>query len=235
MHKKDQWGRKNSNIKVRRSGGTSFMQETLSYNLLLIDSGSSNLEHNFSRRNHKIKHCKYFQDIKEMTKSNNSLNYDAALLDFDSTAYSGWEVLSFLSIHEKTKDIPVIILTEMDDENTEVQALNNGAKDFICKPYSFKKLLARIEANKRSCNSVINIDLDLPEVSSERKQLTSRETEILSYIISGYTNKQIAEKTFITTLTAANHIKNILRKLNVQNRTQAVIVAIKSNLINVKN
>lgn len=207
------------------------MQHKLSYSIIVMDSGSSILVSELKKRNHLAEQVKYFNDIKTLVRSDSSVDFDIILLDFDSASYSGWEVLSYLRSTDKTKHIPVIVLTEMDDETTEVQALNNGAKDFIVKPFSVKKLLARIEANVVINHALVAVDLDLPEAPQLEKKLTSREIEILTYIINGYTNRQIAEKAFITTLTAANHIKSILKKLNVQNRTQAVIVAIKNNLV----
>ncbi len=63
--------------------------------------------------------------------------------------------------------------------------------------------------------------------------LTARETEILNYIAQGYLNKQIAAKLEISEQTIKNHVTSILRKLNANARTEAVVVAIKQGLISI--
>ena len=63
--------------------------------------------------------------------------------------------------------------------------------------------------------------------------LTPRETEILNYIAKGYLNKQIAAELDISEQTIKNHVTSILRKLNANARTEAVVVAIKQGLISI--
>jgi len=63
--------------------------------------------------------------------------------------------------------------------------------------------------------------------------LTPRETEILNYIAQGYLNKQIAVELNISEQTIKNHVTSILRKLNANARTEAVVVAIKQGLISI--
>ena len=60
--------------------------------------------------------------------------------------------------------------------------------------------------------------------------LTQRESEILQYIVKGFTNQQIGEKLVISETTVKNHLAHIYRKLNVSNRTQAAFLAQKLNM-----
>jgi DNA-binding NarL/FixJ family response regulator len=71
------------------------------------------------------------------------------------------------------------------------------------------------------------------ETAGLSSPLTPRETEILDYMAKGYLNKQIAEALTVSEQTIKNHITSILRKLNVNARTQAVVVAIKKGLITI--
>ena len=64
-------------------------------------------------------------------------------------------------------------------------------------------------------------------------QLSSQEIEILNYIAQGYLNKQIANKLGISEQTIKNHVTSILRKLNANARTEAVVIAIKQGLISI--
>ena len=65
--------------------------------------------------------------------------------------------------------------------------------------------------------------------------LTEREMEILLLIAKGYSNQEIASASHITIKTVKTHVSNILSKLEVQDRTQAVIYAFQHNLIQIKN
>jgi len=77
------------------------------------------------------------------------------------------------------------------------------------------------------------------ELLSERETanlispLTPRETEILNYMAQGYLNKQIAEVLSVSEQTVKNHITSILRKLNANARTHAVVIAIKKGLVTI--
>ena len=77
------------------------------------------------------------------------------------------------------------------------------------------------------------------ELSRERETatfispLTPRETEILNYMAQGYLNKQIADALNVSEQTIKNHITSILRKLDANARTQAVVIAIKKGLVTI--
>ncbi|MDH7480268.1 MAG: response regulator transcription factor, partial [Syntrophomonadaceae bacterium] len=73
-------------------------------------------------------------------------------------------------------------------------------------------------SSRRSANSLL-------------ERLTSREREVLKLISTGESNRDISERLFISEKTVKNHITSILRKLGAKDRTQAAIIAIKSNLI----
>ena len=71
------------------------------------------------------------------------------------------------------------------------------------------------------------------EIAPFISPLTSKETEILDYMAEGYLNKQIADALGVSEQTIKNHVTSILRKLNVNARTQAVVLAIKKGLISI--
>jgi len=71
------------------------------------------------------------------------------------------------------------------------------------------------------------------EIAEFTSPLTHREMEILGYMAKGYLNKQIANELDVSEQTVKNHITSILRKLNVNARTQAVVVAIRKGLVSV--
>lgn len=63
--------------------------------------------------------------------------------------------------------------------------------------------------------------------------LTKREEEVLQYLIEGYSNPQIAKKLIISNSTAKAHVSNIFYKLNAKNRVEAIVRAIKANIISI--
>ena len=68
----------------------------------------------------------------------------------------------------------------------------------------------------------------------DENQLTKREQEILEEIVQGKSNKEIADTLFISEKTVKNHVSNILKKLDVTDRTQAAVLALRSGIVPIK-
>ena len=117
--------------------------------------------------------------------------YDLILLDIMIPYINGMELCK--RVRESNIDIPIIMLTAKDSIEDKVTGLNEGANDYITKPFSFEELLARIKVQLRSNISTNNIlkidtlsiDLDNKEVYREDKliKLTSKEYKILEFMI----------------------------------------------------
>lgn len=166
-------------------------------------------------------------DIAVLLKS--EISEKPLLIIFDIELFAGqcWSIVHEITTHQVLKHVPLIIHTALDVEQLQIRSLNYGADLFLSKSVSNEVFLAQV-------NSVIRRK-KFKEDSSEDNflaQLSKREIEILQFLAQGYTNKQIAEKTFITTLTVANHVKRIFKKINVTNRAQAALFAIRNELVN---
>ena len=164
----------------------------------------------------------------------NNQDYDLILLDVVMPNLDGWETLKAIRQNEKTAHIPIIMLTSVADANKQISGLKFGADDYIVKPFILPNLLARIEALLRRSNW--NKDEKkhsvLPFVKEEKiTPLTSREKEILTLVSKGATNSQIAEKLFVREVTVKTHLNSIYKKLNVENRVQAVLLAQQTEII----
>lgn len=72
-----------------------------------------------------------------------------------------------------------------------------------------------------------------PNRQARISQLTDRETEILDYVKEGMSNSQIAEKISLSSKTIENHVRNIMIKLDANNRTEAVVIALRKELIQI--
>lgn len=160
--------------------------------------------------------------------------FDLILLDVVMPNLDGWETLKAIRQNPKTAKIPIIMLTSVSDANKQISGLKFGADDYIVKPFVLPNLLARIEALLRRSNW--NKDEKqhgaLPFVKGEEiSPLTQREKEILSLVAKGATNSQIAQKLFVRDVTVKTHLNSIYRKLKVDNRVQAVLLAQQTEII----
>lgn len=167
------------------------------------------------------------QALKLLSKNN---KFDIVLLDVMMPNMDGWETLKIIRSSENTKDLPVIMLTAVNEDQKMVSGLKIGADDYIVKPFILPNLLARMEAVlRRSQRFVKPVEASTTNVSVD--VLTSKEKEVLQMISKGASNKQIADKMFVKEVTIKTHLNSIFKKLKVANRTQAVLVAMQTDLV----
>lgn len=122
-------------------------------------------------------------------------NYDLLLLDIMMDGMSGIELADLLKRNPQTADIPIIFLTAKDSDDDMVLGLRLGADDYICKPYSVKNVIARIEAVLRRTQgkpttetaAESGIKCDRPtltcSVDGDRIKLPKKEFEILALLL----------------------------------------------------
>lgn len=183
-------------------------------------------------------------EVKFITNGKEALEYigvsndhfDLVILNLNLTFVSGWEILRLLRKCRNFEVKPVIIITERYEKTDEVLALRTGADHFINKNFDIDILLARIEVllrrtfwNQRSFISIT--DLICMEPSDGKETLTSREQTILSMLAKGKSNDDIASELCLSKLTVKTHIKNMFKKLNATNRTEAVLIGINLGLL----
>ena len=161
-------------------------------------------------------------------------NYDLILLDVVMPNLDGWSTLKAIRQNNKISKIPIIMLTSVNETAKQISGLKSGADDYIVKPFILPNLLARIDALLR--RSLWNKDMkeikSLPFIKGEKiSPLTQREKEILAFVAKGATNAQIADKLSVQEVTVKTHLNSIYRKLNVDNRVQAVLLAQQTEII----
>ncbi len=196
-------------------------------NVLLVDDNSKYLKDALPFYGYDVKTaCDGVQALKEL--SVNGSSFDIVLLDVMMPNMNGWETLKAIRLNEKTRDLPVIMLTAVNEDQKMISGLKTGADDYIVKPFILPNLLARMEAVlRRSRRERKEHTCDIP-----LELLTPKEKEVLQMAAKGESNKRIAEKLFVKEVTVKSHLNSIFKKLNVENRTQAVLLAIQANLIN---
>jgi two-component system response regulator DctR len=109
--------------------------------------------------------------------------------------------------------IPVIVLTGHGDVPMAVQAMGNGAVDFIQKPYREQALLDSINAALARDAAARHLSSTVDDSERRLATLTDREREVLGQILSGLTSKEIARELAVSPRTVDAHRKNLLRKL----------------------
>ena len=184
----------------------------------------------------------------EVLKVIDNLPPDVALLDIDGPSDIGIDLAR--KIKQRSPNIGVIVLTSNPDDNQLFLALKAQAVAYLSKEVTGKQLseiVRRVAKGEHPINESLTSRLKVAEhVLQQFQELTSRseseafispltprEIEILQYIAQGYLNKQIAAELGISEQTIKNHVTSILRKLNANARTEAVVVAIKQGLITI--
>ncbi|CAM3641507.1 MULTISPECIES: response regulator [Pseudoalteromonas] len=156
---------------------------------------------------------------------------DIVLLDMRMPNLDGLGVLQ--KMREKGDKTPVLIITTFEDCDVLVKALNLGARGYVLKNIELEELISAIKqvvAGERVLQSAVT-DFLLKKQLSPQLCLTDKEQTVLQCMSLGMSNKVIAKKLDNSEGTIRNHVSQILAKLDVKDRTQAVIKAINQNLI----
>jgi two-component system response regulator DegU len=179
---------------------------------------------------------------------------DVVIMDINMPQKSGVEATRELI--EKYPESKVIILSIHDDENYVTHALQTGARGYLLKEMDAEALIDAVKVvadggsylHPKVTHNLVNEYRKLaasvahggggyiPTVEIRRPLhlLTRRECEVLQLLADGKSNRGIGETLFISEKTVKNHVSNILQKMNVNDRTQAVVSAIKNGWVEVK-
>jgi two-component system, NarL family, response regulator LiaR len=160
-------------------------------------------------------------------------NPDIVLMDLIMPEINGIEATR--KILENWPSIKVIILTSYIDKKLIEDSLKAGAMGYILKNISGNKMVETIrDANKgkstlsSEASDFLISNLKNPAVPNY--QLTGQEKNILSDLVQGMSNKKIAQKQVLSLSTVKFHVSNIISKLGVSNRSEAISIALKNRL-----
>lgn len=158
---------------------------------------------------------------------------DVMLIDLRMPKLDGLETI--IAIHKEWAEARIIILTTYDSDEDIYRALQAGAYAYLLKGVPRAVLLDTIRAvhagNKR-------IPTEIAVKLAERisaSELTKREMEVLELIVAGQSNKEIGKSLSITEGTVKAHVNNILGKLGVNDRTQAVTEGLRRGIVHLKS
>ena len=167
---------------------------------------------------------------------------DVILMDVRMPRRSGIEAC--LSIKDAAPSAKIIMLTVSDEEADLYEAVKNGASGYLLKDSSIEEVAQaiRVVADGQSLISpsmAIKLLDEFKQMSrSDRQQvpsprLTDRELEVLKLVAQGLNNREIAKRLFISENTVKNHVRNILEKLQLHSRMEAVMYAVREKLLDI--
>jgi DNA-binding NarL/FixJ family response regulator len=167
---------------------------------------------------------------------------DVILMDVRMPKRSGIEAC--VAIKEVAPTARIIMLTVSDEEADLYEAVKNGASGYLLKDSSIDEVAQaiRVVADGQSLISpsmAIKLLDEFKQMSrSDRQQvpsprLTERELEVLKLVAQGLNNREIAKRLFISENTVKNHVRNILEKLQLHSRMEAVMYAVREKLLDI--
>lgn len=170
---------------------------------------------------------------------------DVVLMDLSMPICNGTEATKL--IKAELPSVKVLVLTASNDKSDVTDAISNGADGYILKDISTEELILSIKSTSLGLG-IITKDILSPMILNLRKEnkkakkkiidinginisLTERELKIVSMIVDGKDNKEIASSLFIAEGTVKNIITEIISKLTLRDRTQLAVYAVKNGLV----
>ena len=168
-----------------------------------------------------------------------SLHPDVVLMDVKMPNLDGIEATK--RIVAEAPETKVLILTTFEADSYVIQALKAGASGYVLKDSQPEAILSSVLAvtsgERVMASAVANRVLDMLTGATTPKEfydgLTAREIEILKMLATGMANKQIAYRLKISEKTVRNHVSNMYEKLEIYDRAQAVLYAVRKGLVDV--
>ncbi len=172
-----------------------------------------------------------------------ALHPDVVLMDTDMPRCDGYEATR--RIKAEFPDVSIVILAESDDKGDLTDAMRSGASGYITKdtqPRDFLELLAGVtrgevaisnKAVNRLMDAFSRAELRTPpkKLHGSDHELSERQIEVLRMIATGYTYKEIASRLVVSERTVSYHVTEVLAKLKLQNRAQAIAYATRHGII----
>ncbi|AAP12273.1 MULTISPECIES: response regulator [Bacillus] len=168
-------------------------------------------------------------------------NPDVILMDLYMPEMDGVEATAY--IKKEYPNVKVIVLTSFSDQAHVLPALRAGASGYILKDVEPDQLVEAIRSAYKGniqlhpdiANALLSQTLPVEEKEEESSiqvdVLTARENEVLQLLAKGMSNKEIASVLVITEKTVKAHVSSILSKLNLSDRTQAALYAVKNGIV----
>jgi DNA-binding NarL/FixJ family response regulator len=175
---------------------------------------------------------------KEAVELAKLLKPDIILMDLVMPEMDG--ILATKIIKREQPDIKIMMLTSFSDQDHVIPALEAGASGFQLKDIQPDELVSSIKKiiggenqlhPKATSHLLANLSNKSKQERNLLEELTKRELDVLKEIAKGKSNKEIAASLFITEKTVKTHVSNLLAKLELADRTQAALYAVKNQIV----
>lgn len=170
---------------------------------------------------------------------------DVVLMDVRMPQVSGIEATR--AIAENVPTTRILMLTVSDEEDDLYDAIKAGATGYLLKEISIEEVASAIRAvisgqsliSPSMASKLLTEFTNLSKRADERQsvptpRLTERELEVLKLVAQGLTNRDIAAELYISENTVKNHVRNILEKLHLHSRMEAVVYAVREKLLDIR-
>ncbi|MGT2866890.1 response regulator [Streptococcus fryi] len=161
------------------------------------------------------------------------LKPDVVVMDLVMPEMDGVEAT--LTLLKNWKDVKILVLTSYLDNEKIYPVIEAGAKGYMLKTSSAPEILnaiRKVNQNETAIETEVDNKIKYHNAHPDlHDDLTARERDILNLLAKGYDNQTIANELFISLKTVKTHVSNILSKLQVDDRTQAVVYAFQHRLV----
>lgn len=164
-------------------------------------------------------------------------NPDVVIFGMNIQGYSARHVIE--QVLRDYRSIKVLVLDTVEDAQEVIHCLEIGVHGYILKQCDHDEILEAVRSiivgKNFFCSNVLKLNRSkkISGNSENLVQLSERELEILGLITEGLTNKEIADRTFISSHTVASHRKNLMKKFKAKNNVDLVISAIRDNFLTI--
>jgi DNA-binding NarL/FixJ family response regulator len=170
---------------------------------------------------------------------------DLVLMDVRMPVQGGIEATK--AIKEIAPNTKILMLTISDEEEDLYDAIKAGASGYLLKEISIEEVASAIRSvhagqsllSPSMATKLLNEFAAMARKDAQRQQappprLTDREMQVLAHVAKGLNNRDIAQQLFISENTVKNHVRNILEKLHLHSRMEAVVYAVREKLLEIK-
>lgn len=162
---------------------------------------------------------------------------DAILLDAVMPGLSGFDTCRQIKANPAWAHLPVIFMTGLSETADIVAGFAAGGVDYVVKPVRIEEVLARLQTHVRNARETLAARESAPRADLEESTrlleaaLTPRETEVLSWLAKGKTNRDIADILGMSHRTVNKHLEHIFEKLGVETRAAAAALASRTTTV----
>jgi DNA-binding NarL/FixJ family response regulator len=154
------------------------------------------------------------------------------LMDLRLPGIGGVETI--VGLRARDPEIRVIVLTTYEADEDVFRAMHSGAKSYLLKDMSTEEIAGTIRAVHRGGTEIPPRIAERLAARAQRQDLTVREREVLELLARGRSNKEIGAQLHISDETVKSHLKTLFAKLNVRDRTEAAISAVRHGIVHLE-